>query len=99
MSPTLKTKGKDILSPSTKKARGKVVHNLAVQVHEIQVEGINLDSRMDGSSCGSKYELIKTIINEAVKIHPWMDHDKVYNGIKAIKKRQVKKVVGDVAAS
>jgi hypothetical protein len=53
-----------------KKGRGKVVHNLAVQVHELQVEGINpLGSRMDGSSCGSKkYGLMKTTINEAVKI-------------------------------
>jgi hypothetical protein len=70
MIPTLKRKGKDILFPSAKKGRGKVVHNLAVQVHELQVEGINpLGSRMDGSSCGSKkYGLMKTTINEAVKI-------------------------------
>jgi hypothetical protein len=43
---------------------------LAVQVHEIQVEGINMESRMDGSSCESKYGLTKKIINEAVKIYP-----------------------------
>jgi hypothetical protein len=37
--------------------------------------------------------LLKTIINEAVKICPWIDGNKVYNGTKAIKKRQAKKVL------
>ncbi len=55
---------------------------------------------MEGSSYGSKkYGLIKTIINEVVKIYPWMDRNKVYNGVKAIMKRQVKKVWDAVAAS
>jgi hypothetical protein len=89
MSPTLKRKGKHILSPSTKKARGQVVRNLAVQVHELQEEAVNLEGQTDGSSFGSKkYGSIKRIITEAVKVYPWMDRNKVYNGIKAIKKKQ-----------
>jgi hypothetical protein len=46
----MKRKGKHILSPSTKKARGQVVYNSAVQVHELQAEeAVALDSRTDGS--------------------------------------------------
>jgi hypothetical protein len=51
MSSTIKRKGKHILSPSTKKARGQVVHNLAVQVHELQEEAVNLEGT-DESSFG-----------------------------------------------
>jgi hypothetical protein len=102
MSPTIKQKGKHILSPSTKKARGQVVHNLAVQVHELQqAEAVALESRADGASFGSKkYGSIKRIIAEAEKVYPWMDRNKVYNGIKAIKKRQDKLVpLDDVLAA
>jgi hypothetical protein len=38
MSPSLNTKGKYILSPSTNEARGQVVHTLTVQALEIQEE-------------------------------------------------------------
>ncbi len=64
MSPTIKRKGKHILSPSTKKARGQVVHSLAVQVHELQAEAVALlEGQTDGSSFGSqKYDSIKRII-------------------------------------
>ena len=101
MSPTSKRRGKHILSPSTKKARGQVVHNLAVQVHELQEEAVTMESQTDGYSFGSKkYGAIKRMIAEAVKVYPWMNRNKVYNGIKAIKKRQAKKVPpDDVAAS
>jgi hypothetical protein len=54
MSLTLKRKGKHILSPSsTKEARGQVVYNSAVQVHELQ-EAVNLEGQTDRSSFGSK---------------------------------------------
>jgi hypothetical protein len=101
MSPTIKRKGKHILSPSTKKARGQVVHNLAVQVHELQAEAVALESRTDGASFGSKkYGSIERIIAEAVKVYTWMDRNKVCNGIKAIKKRQEKLVpLDDVLAA
>jgi hypothetical protein len=99
----MKRKGKHILPLSTKKARGQVVHNLAVQVHELQAEeAVTLESRTDGSSFGSKkYGSIKRIIADAVTVYPWMDRNKVYNGIRAIKKRQDKQVPSedDVAAA
>ena len=93
----MKRKGKHILSSSTKKARGQVVHNLAVQVHELQAEeAVALESRTDGSSFGSKkYGSIKRIIADAVRVYPWMDRNKVYNGIKAIKKRRDKQLPPD----
>jgi hypothetical protein len=89
------------LSPNTKKARGQVVHNLAVQVHELQAEAVALESWTDGASSGSrKYGSIKRISAEAVKVYPWMDRNKVYNGIKVIKKRQDKLVpLDDVLAA
>ena len=96
----MKRKGKHILSPSTKKARGQVVHNLAVQVHELQAEAVALESRTDGASFGSKkYGSIKIIIAKAVKVYPWIDRNKVYNGVKAIKKRQDTQVPPDDVAA
>jgi hypothetical protein len=97
----MKRKGKHILSPSIKKARGQVVHNLAVQVHELQAEeAVTLESRTDGSSFGSKkYGSIKRIISDAVKVYPWMDRNKVYNVIRAVKKRQDKQVPSDDVAA
>jgi hypothetical protein len=89
MSPTLKRKGKHI-----KKATGQGVCNLAVQVHELQEEAINLEGQTDVSSFGSKkYGSIKRIIAEAVKVYPWMDKNKFFNGIKALKKKEAQQVV------
>jgi hypothetical protein len=98
MSPALKRKGKPILFPSTKNARGQVVHNLAVQVHELQVMvPVTQENQSIGSCAGSKkYGSIKRVITEAIKVYPWMDRNHVYNCIKAIKKRrQAKQVVSD----
>ena len=98
MSPALKRKGKPILSPSsTKKARGQVVHNLAVQVHELQVVPVTQENQSNGSCAGSKkYGSIKRVITEAIKVYSWMDRNHVYNGIKAIKKRrQAKQAASD----
>jgi hypothetical protein len=86
MSPNHKRKGHfALLSPNTKKARREVVHKLAVQVHELQLESLNAESP-DVSSSGSKYGVIKAIINEAVRVYPWVDRTKVYNAVRVIKK-------------
>ena len=98
MSPALKRKGKPILFPSTKNARGQVVHNLAVQVHELQVMvPVTQENQSIGSCAGSKkYGSIKRVITEAIKVYSWMDRNHVYNGIKAIKKRrQAKQAASD----
>ena len=75
MSQTLKRKDDHVLSPSTKKARSNVVYRLATDVHRIQLESANLESRTDGSSscAGPKYGSIKTLIEEAEKIYPWIN--------------------------
>ncbi len=71
-----------------------------MQVHELQAEAVALESRTDGASFGSKkYGSIKRIIAEAVKVYPWMDRNKVYNGVKAIKKRQDTQVPPDDVAA
>ena len=92
MSQTLKRKDDHVLSPSTKKARLNVVYRLATDVHRIQLESANLESRTDGSSscAGPKYGSIKTLIEEAEKIYPWINRHKVYNGVRLIKRRLTK---------
>jgi hypothetical protein len=79
MAPTQKRKADDgPLSPNTKRARKKVVNELAEKVYAIQL----LDSRhecrqMDGY--GSKYGSIKRIVADAKKIYTWVDRTKIYN--------------------
>jgi hypothetical protein len=87
MAPTQKRKADDgPLSPNTKRARKKVVNELAEKVYAIQV----LDSRQECSQmdgCGSKYGSIKTIVADAKKIYPWVDRTKIYNCLKTTKRK------------
>jgi hypothetical protein len=82
MAPTQKRKADNgPLSPNTKRARKKVVNELAEKVYAIQV----LDSRHECSQmggCGSKHGSIKTIVADAKKIYPWVDRTKIYNCLK-----------------
>jgi hypothetical protein len=60
-----------------------------VQIHKLQEEAVNLEGQKDGSSFESKkYDSTKGIMTEAVKVYACMDKNKVYNGIKALKKKQ-----------
>jgi hypothetical protein len=97
MAPTQKRKvDGGPLSPNTKRARKKVVNELAKKVCAIQL----LDSRhecsqMDG--CGSKYGSIKTVVADAKKIYPWIDQTKIYNCLKTTKiKAKARESVRDV---
>jgi hypothetical protein len=87
MAPTQKRKADDgPLSPNTKRARKKVVDELAEKVYAIQV----LDSRYECSQMygyGSKYGSIKTIVADAKKIYPWVDRTKIYNCLKTTKRK------------
>ena len=87
MAPTQKRKADDgPLSPHTKRARKKVVNELAEKVYAIQLfDSRDECSQMDGY--GSKYGSIKTIVADAKKIYPWVDRTKIYNCLKTTKRR------------
>jgi hypothetical protein len=99
MAPTQKRKGDDgPLSPNTKRARKKVVNELAEKVYAIQV----LDSRQECSQmdgCGSKYGSIKTIVADAKKIYPWVDRTKIYNCLKTTKRKAKAREKNDESAT
>jgi hypothetical protein len=86
MAPTQKRKADDgPLSPNTKRARKKVVNELAEKVYAIQLLDSGHEcSQMDGY--GSKYGSIKIIVANAKKIYPWVDRTKIYNCFKTTKR-------------
>jgi hypothetical protein len=73
MAPSQKRKGDDgPLSPNRKRARKKVVSELAEKVYKVQLlQSPTADGKKDGF--GSKYGSVKTIVEDTKKIYPWVD--------------------------
>jgi hypothetical protein len=99
MAPSQKRKGEDgPLSPNTKRARKKVVSNLAEKVYEAQLlESPNADGQKDGFR--SKYGSVKTIVADAKKIYPWVDGQNIYNSLITFKNRKTRAMLKNGSSS
>jgi hypothetical protein len=76
------------LSPGTKRARRKVVNEMAEKVYEMQLNG----NRSKG------YGSVSKMVSDAQRIYPWVDDVKIYNSLKYIKIRKAKENKGTNAA-
>eukprot|EP00978_Attheya_sp_CCMP212_P007949 scaffold18479_cov47-Attheya_sp.AAC.3 len=73
MSGTKRSSKSATLSPNTKRARRKVIHEIADHVRKTQ-------------ESSEKYGVIKKVIGDAKKVYTWLKRDQIYDRIKTMNK-------------